>query len=1805
MEHLQLTINRVRLEVGEARTKVSDLQAILIDIDRRLVAERQTLSNLLQREKSLPGELETAKDKLTSLNVSVRVKEMAVQVQTSLWNKRPPKPKKLLDSEKELASLKKDRDAAKLVFERLDKENARLPDQKKRANEEIKRLEGDKPGKETALNAAKMELASLEEQYQNLNAEQMQQLATVVGALPIADLPVAFLPVHLQTRFRSSADQHELLIRIMPDTLHVDTHEPELTDSELAYGKHYWERIWRSGLKQDDASEIQRQNAWAQLCQRFGPRRAAWIVRTLTPLNPGDQPTAAVAEDQALPKTIRFSSPAHRATSWTRAPQARLLPDRWVAYGYREGERILLAWGQPIPDRLHIGPDPQAPPPNDLSDDKLAIDQGIQWLFDFQEAENSGMAIRAPLSPEEAQAGIDLLIVLGVRNTKDGSASAAELEQLIAAHHYTDGLAFVPQGTPTNNTEEGQSGFSSDDPGYATSFNVERKTPSLATTEPCDGLRLAQAIGINPTVFDRIQHAQRQEYEEARFMRAALWPVTWGYFLEQMIGNGAVSSEIIQQIRRHFIDYVSGSGALPVIRTGKQPYGILPVTAINHWKAETTNGIPGRLISFLQMPASGSDQLTTLRQIWRKALQFVPSAANRGAEEESWLELVGGILSMEAISGQFQASTLVENPEKLEQAEKLLQQLGIGGKPRLLQSALLDERLNLDAPLTTLGQKENPPHPDYIQWLNTADFQDLVTENGISVDGQKPNILLYLLLRHAALLAHGTAAPADRDEMRTSLQMLGKLTAGRLEDLFRETIDLCSHRLDAWAASLASRRLSAMREKKASGVQLGGFGWVEDLRPAPPLQPIDTAIPGEEGSPIYAQANNGGFIHAPSLDHAATAAILRSGYLAQNSRRDSSQFAVDLSSERARLAQRLLDGVRQGQSLSALLGYRFERGLHERGLDQYIESFRLLAPLVSLYKAKADVSACQQKVDDMAKWKSAELKAAEAGYAQLYWKITEFKKLYDKLYKGGKLRRDLEAILKEINAVKVRIDLGTISNNPYFLIYQWEDKLKKEITAANAAAKEFAKIHDELIAYAYRFPANSTGKIIVKVNHDGPNQFQKLNWPSRVIAKEDSSSVRAGLKTISDGKPVKLHNTRVHEVLVEFGKYIKDLRRQSHPDLASAEAELDSAKSVLDQLTQAHRKQFLLPPEAGVEAMETLPAQNVVDGLALLRLWRDDPETIPFGKKVDSKKVVQLPARGLGRDYNGLVAELNALADAVDAVGDAITAESMYHLVKGNPLRAGVSLDAIARGELPPAELEFLKTPRSGTSLTHRVFMLLNERMAGVNWPTTPKQSRAKAEPVLNAWVGQMLGSAEKILVQAEYQHPETKAALAAREIRLSELKLSPLDFVYMTNRDAIPLQSELEQRLAYHLLRTRPEGIPLNANLALFFERGENWQSDQFCLAEMLEAGRTIREVIAKARPLQVRDLGMPGAESQSTLDTAELLQRTNQTVKNFETAKNALSKLLENPEKASLEALRVALLELAGFGVPGSIPVSAAGDSPADRQNLLEQGHAVLVEANRRWKEAQDLKTASTIQNAEQAVAYCTNCMQIIFSSDFPILPLLKFSESNDAVETIKQSDAWQDNDPFAVCGWIERTSRVREGVARLNDALLYSQALSQNYENRYKVGQLPKEPDGRWAALPLREGQQPPAGCVSLVAYMPWGLDPALRQAGLMIDEWVEVIPHQKQITGVAFHYDQPGARAPQAILLAVPPEGTERWSMEGLEAVLLETNELLKLRTVDLEALSRLEEEVVQFLPAVYLSLPNGNEISTDPNRALNS
>ncbi len=191
----------------------------------------------------------------------------------------------------------------------------------------------------------------------------------------------------------------------------------------------------------------------------------------------------------------------------------------------------------------------------------------------------------------------------------------------------------------------------------------------------------------------------------------------------------------------------------------------------------------------------------------------------------------------------------------------------------------------------------------------------------------------------------------------SALQELSALPSASVQRCFTEHLDILSYRLDAWQTALFQIRLQDLRLKNNKGIYLGAWGFVEELRPSPRQIKIADSIPAAlrpgDGSPVYTYSENGGYVQAPSITHASAAALLRCGYLTHADPTNADIFAVNLSSTRVRNALQILEGIRNGQTLEALLGYQFERGLHDQGsanpalliLNEYIYDFRNAFPI--------------------------------------------------------------------------------------------------------------------------------------------------------------------------------------------------------------------------------------------------------------------------------------------------------------------------------------------------------------------------------------------------------------------------------------------------------------------------------------------------------------------------------------------------------------------------------------------------------------------------------------------------------------------------------------------------------------------------------------------------------------------------------------------------------------------------------------------------------------------------------------------
>lgn len=207
--------------------------------------------------------------------------------------------------------------------------------------------------------------------------------------------------------------------------------------------------------------------------------------------------------------------------------------------------------------------------------------------------------------------------------------------------------------------------------------------------------------------------------------------------------------------------------------------------------------------------------------------------------------------------------------------------------------------------------------------------QSLLTQE---LSGKRLICLNRLLLEDAYPLAI-VKSPVCEQIAAIETKRLCNLSDEDIERLLLETFDLLSHRLDAWITSFATKRLRAMRAdptgRRSHGIYLGAYGWVENLIPS-------NSVP-----------QSWGYIHAPSQAQAAAAAVLYNGYRVHENDPNPNPFRINLNSERVRRALHLIDGIRQGQSLGVLLGYQFERQLHEQRLDFYIDRFRSEFPSVA------------------------------------------------------------------------------------------------------------------------------------------------------------------------------------------------------------------------------------------------------------------------------------------------------------------------------------------------------------------------------------------------------------------------------------------------------------------------------------------------------------------------------------------------------------------------------------------------------------------------------------------------------------------------------------------------------------------------------------------------------------------------------------------------------------------------------------------------------------------------------------------
>jgi hypothetical protein len=565
----------------------------------------------------------------------------------------------------------------------------------------------------------------------------------------------------------------------------------------------------------------------------------------------------------------------------------------------------------------------------------------------------------------------------------------------------------------------------------------------------------------------------------------------------------------------------------------------------------------------------------------------------------------------------------------------------------------------------------------------------------------------------------------------------------------------------------------------------------------------------------------------------------------------------------------------------------------------------------------------------------------------------------------------------------------------------------------------------------------------------------------------------------------------------------------------------------------------------------------------------------------------------------------------VDALSDALTAEGVYQAVRGNPARAAASVDAIAHGEIQPPELQFTSTPRPGSVLTHRLVTLFSGATPAV--PAGTRQFRAQAEPRLNAWVRQMTGELQSVRCFAEFLDEDDQVIGKRQTMPLSVLGISHLDAVYLSATAQSGQPSDLERLVEYHLRRRAPAKVPPSARLRLLYDPpSQGLAPAQLSLGEFLAVLSAFRQTILGSRPVDAGDLLQADGETPSSVDLAELKARVDRAadvLRQAHSAMTAQQNIVENAAPSdlehALEGLRERCLDLLSLGYPDGVPLAPKGSSPDDQERLLTQTGALIGEGSRRLEQLQALESSfdRSAADPKQQIQHDLERVQVVFGRAFRLLPLVSPPNRQELGKAFQASATVQNGDPLQALSWLQGISRVRPSASHLNSALAYAAALRRKSALEVRVAQLPFRPGERWIALPNPAGQTPPPGKLSLVAHLPQPFRPAQPVAGLVIDEWVEVVPTAEVTTGVSFQYDAPGARPPQAVLLAVAPPDTVRWELESLEQTLLETLDLARLRALDPQALG--EDILVQrALPALYVSVNlAGETLSTDFRRAF--
>ena len=1695
--------------------------------------------------------------------------------------------------------------------------------------------------------------------------------------------------------------KNELWVRIYPDDIFVHTHEPNLTEAELANGKRYWKTIWAvSGDK-----DLQ-MGAWRSLCASHGSRRAAWIVKLLDgqkqPRNstvlrksPSRELHASVQSLETIAQQLKavkkggtitqirdkiplqiisqsleritndyqrirprpqlqffmekavglkqriysklkviseiagsLSNPAPfestltqisllfqnfelmqapfaeikvlrsdefleqlqdpyvypdsatletKDADWTVAPHSRVLPRRFAVVTRNNGQFQNIKVGNAIPDRLQIGLDPntfnfeeETDNPFQIDENgELIVEEGMRWMVDFNEAVEKGMGIIVPLDESQAENGFDEVFVLGISDNSVAEDTKL-LEELLENHHYApDGMEFLKIGTATNNTESVEAGYTSDDLAPEESYAIEMEAPLFtegqATDEYTipDGERLANALGISSSHFQHIKNSGVNQIGQAKAMHKALWHSTIGGYMEDM-WDKVFTYDNIERTWDFFTQHVMARGPLPSIRVGSQPYGILPVTAFKSIRFHSSFGqfnLPKLNQGQLENPGTGTQQTLQLRFDIRMQSLFEKLHDQWSAIRRSQVNHAGNMESTEDPQAAF------------------IDMLGLNAS-----STDFFFRYGVNINDRTAGQMAD---------IGT-NFEDTVVYSPYTIHS-----------RYKDLLEKGYFLPSFRwDDVTDPNLDDGEVQMTRKNSRVRDQF-------------FSSRIFTFRYLNRHSIVDGEWISTAEDSEMLPAVGDADNYINWllDPGKSVYFDIfNDNNVKELPSQSilflllrqslllsyrEASLQILQHEGFFTENFRRllGSKEFYISRTHAQFKtkwsyLLRRLVDldssFFFNGEDIDVKPLFTHLKNRGDKALADYITN----AGIRNSFPGNNNHSPYLERVDEV---KQAMQALSGISTKNLGSLLSEHLDLctyrLDAWISGLANRRLMESRQSQTQGV-------------YLGAYAWVENLRP-----GGAREEVTELPEDLV--------NPTEEVFTDEDNEGYIHAPSINHAITAAV------LRSGYQANDDAEgdltnrmAVNLTSARVRKALnlisgLRNGLDIASLlgfqfERGLHERYQEAE---------LDKFILPFRKRFplIVPIEVNAQDVAEDQHNNVVNGLDLLEKINeeiDDPDAAAqtslydyltvnnFDNCPDWLKVfVEQNSDGnqvqINKELRAIIKEIDQMADAFDALGDVAISESVYQIVQGNHVRAAAMLSSLGDGTLMP-EPQVVNTPRTGTVVTHKVLLHIQPTVnAPVDWAAT-MTPRAKAEPSLNHWIGEKIGSPEN--VRCLVKRVDNDQVLS---ITLNELNIQPIDLLFLLSGNREIGNPNLLDLITYQL-RLR-DAISSEVGLqCLYRARDDAWEKEVLSFYQLELLLMQVKELTHEARPIGYTDMSLPADEpdidNPDKIDWASFQPRVNLIIGDAKQFCNILEAfIVAHPVLTSDSHFNKAydhLVTAGNYGVTNLLAEISRSKDEQESEMLLPRLEKALELLKKRIEKAQEHQAkVEQLVNTQQKVTALVTAAKAILGESFTIIPqyqnpdtaVLQAQLDLPATESLLRNSQCI----FPMDEWLQGIADVRSKMYALEMFNLVSKSIQVPLKPLAPI-QLPYQEGDYWLGMDYPIDYLNDEDKLSLVFADPALAVSGVQQTGLVLDEWVEIIPNQQETTGIAFHYDQPDATPPQTILLATSPKpvtgnNTETWDWSDLVYTLMDTFEMARNRTVEPD---HLENSIFgQILPSI--------------------